>query len=265
MSKENDMQMDGTGKGQKTVLVVSATESFLASSLAEKLESEGIAATFTHGDINEINSIRNRIELIILFMNEEAENEAQILALLKKVADDFDRKVIIISDEDEKKRALSVIPETTVLEWFERPLVMDDLMKCIRVYMEDSNGEYRKKTVLIVDDDITYMRTVYEWLKEKYHVGMAANGVQAISYLARNNADLVLLDYEMPIANGPQVLEMLRSDSQTGHIPVMFLTGHGDRESVMSVVGLKPADYLLKTIDKPTLLKKLDDFFKKHG
>ena len=92
-------------------------------------------------------------------------------------------------------------------------------------------------------------------------MGMASNGVQAIGYLAKNKADLVLLDYEMPIANGPQVLSMLKNDAETGQIPVMFLTGHGDRESVLSVVGLSPVDYLLKTIDKDTLLKKLSDFF----
>ena len=75
----------------------------------------------------------------------------------------------------------------------------------------------------------------------------------------------MLLDYEMPIANGPQVLSMLKNDAQTEEIPVMFLTGHGDRESVLSVVGLSPVDYLLKTIDKPTLLQKLDDFFAKRA
>ena len=79
------------------------------------------------------------------------------------------------------------------------------------------------------------------------YVGMAANGVQAISYLTKNSVDLVLMDYEMPGANGPQVLSMLKTGSETGHIPVMFLTGKGDRESVPSVVGLHPEDYLLKT------------------
>ena len=105
------------------------------------------------------------------------------------------------------------------------------------------------------------MRTIYEWLKGRYHVGMASSGLQAISYLTKNKADLVLLDYEMPIANGPQVLSMLKSDSQTDSIPVMFLTAHGDRESVLSVVGLCPVDYLLKTIKKEELLNKLDTFF----
>ncbi len=44
----------------------------------------------------------------------------------------------------------------------------------------------------------------------------------------------------------------------------MFLTSHGDVESVLSVVKLEPADYLLKTIDRDGLLKKLEEFFEKH-
>lgn len=257
------MTMDVNDSGQGMVLVVSATDSFLASSLVTKLETMGIAAGFSHGDIRDVKNVRDRIELIILFLNEEMEEMAENLVYLKDAASDLDRKIILIGDDSERDAVKSVIPDTLVLEWFARPLIMDDLIKCIGKYMEDNTGENRKKTVLIVDDDITYMRTIYEWLKDRYHVGMASSGVQAIGYLAKNKADLVLLDYEMPIANGPQVLEMLRNDSETGQIPVMFLTGHGDKESVLSVVSLCPVDYLLKTIDKPTLLKKLDDFFKR--
>ena len=257
------MEMDSQNAEQGMVLVVSDTDSFLASSLVSKLESIGIAAGFSHGQIKEIEKVRSKVELIILFMSEEMEAESEKLVYIKDVAADIDCKIIVIGDTSEKKEVTGIIPETHILEWFSRPLIMDDLIKCIGRYMEDNTGENRKKTVLIVDDDITYMRTIYEWLKESYHVGMASNGVQAISYLAKNKADLVLLDYEMPIANGPQVLEMLRNDSDTGQIPVMFLTGHGDKDSVLSVVSLSPVDYLLKTIDKPTLLKKLADFFKR--
>lgn len=249
---------------QEAVLVVSETDSFLASSLVGKLETEGIPVVYSHGSISDIQKSREKIELIILFMSAEMENDPEKLVYLKDLAGDIDRKILLIGDDNEKAKALSIIPETYVLEFFVRPLIMDDLMKCIRKHMDDNSGKKRKKTVLIVDDDITYMRTVYEWLKDSYHVGMAANGVQAISYLARNKADLVLLDYEMPVANGPKVLEMLRNDSQTGHIPVMFLTGHADRDSVISVMGLSPVDYLIKTIDRPALLGKLDDFFRTH-
>ena len=246
------------------VLVVSTTESFLAKSLVGKLETVGIPVAFNRGDIKEIDRYRQQVELIILFMNEDVTDITDKLVYLRDMAADLDRRFILIGDEEQHDIVKKLIPDSLVLRWFKRPLVMDELTGCIRSYIEENTGENRKKTILIVDDDITYMRTVYEWLKGSYHVGMAGNGVQAISFLARNKADLVLLDYEMPIANGPQVLQMLKNDSETGQIPVMFLTGHGDRESVLSVVSLKPADYLLKTIDKPALLKKLEEFFEKE-
>ncbi|MBR5408053.1 MAG: response regulator [Lachnospiraceae bacterium] len=256
--------MNNSIAGQGEVLIISSSESFLANSLVSKLEGSGLTAVLSHGNIKEIDRHRSTTELIILFLNEDMEEMTETLVYLKDMAGDLDIKMILIGDEDEHKQAARVIPETLVLEWFKRPLSMDDLIKGVLKYMEDNTGENRRKTVLIVDDDITYMRTIYEWLKDSYHVGMASSGVQAITYLARNKADLILLDYEMPIANGPQVLEMLNSDSETDKIPVMFLTGHGDTQSVLSVVSLCPVDYLLKTIDKPSLLKKLDDFFKKH-
>lgn len=243
------------------VLVVCRSESFLAKSIVSKIQSEGIAASLCRGNIEDIERYRERAELIVLFMDEEIDEMTESLVYIKDLANDLDRRIVLIGSSTEYKTAIQSIPEQLIQEWFERPLVMDDLIRCIQKYMAENTGEKRKKTVLIVDDDITYMRTIYEWLKGRYHVGMASSGLQAISYLTKNKADLVLLDYEMPIANGPQILSMLKSDSQTDSIPVMFLTGHGDRESVLSVVGLCPVDYLLKTIKKEELLNKLDTFF----
>ncbi len=244
------------------VLTVCKTESFLAKSLISKLNDSGIEAVMSHGDIKEIKGFKEHIELIILFMTEGMEDMTETLVYLKDLAEDLDRKIILIGDNTEYEQVLKIIPDILILKWFKRPLVMDELVKRVLRYMEDSTGEKAKKTILIVDDDITYMRTVYEWLKDSYHVGMASNGVQAISYISKKHVDLILLDYEMPVANGPQVLQMLKNESETGNIPVMFLTGHGDRKSILSVVSLGPVDYILKTIDKPGLIAKLSDFFK---
>ena len=82
-------------------------------------------------------------------------------------------------------------------------------------------------------------------------------------YIADNKPDLILLDYEMPVTSGPQVLEMIRSETKTDTIPVIFLTGKGDRESVLKVLALKPDGYLLKSMDKAALLKSLEEFFEK--
>ncbi len=248
-----------TGK----VVIISVTDGFLAKSLMGKLEAEHIRAEFSRADIREIKSHIEEMELVVLFMSEELAAMPETLVYLKDLIQDKQPGVILIGEEDQYNAFTKLIPEESVTQWFKRPLDIDKLSKTIRDFISANSGENRRKTVLIVDDDITYMHTVYEWLRDHYRVGMAANGVQAISYLAKNKADLVLLDYEMPIVNGPQVYSMLKSESETGEIPVMFLTGHSDRESVMSAVDLKPVDYLLKTIDKPTLLKKLSDFFEK--
>ncbi|MCR4793112.1 MAG: response regulator [Lachnospiraceae bacterium] len=246
------------------VVIVSVTESFLAKSLITKIEGAGMQAEFSHADVRELGSHINDAELIILYMSEELEAVPETLVYLKDTIQDKDMGLILIGDEPQYETVVKTVSEQFVTEWFKRPLDIDKLIRRVSTYLDENTGDRKKKTVLIVDDDITYMRTVYEWIKDRYHVGMASNGVQAISYLAKNKADLVLLDYEMPIANGPQVLSMLKNDAETGNIPVMFLTGHGDKDSVLSVVGLNPVDYLLKTIDKDTLLNKLADFFEKQ-
>ena len=253
--------MDNSDRAK--VVIVSAKDNFLAKSLLTKLERAGVRAAFAHARIKELEQHAAEMELVILFMSDELDETPEILVYLKDMIQDRERALYLIGEDEQCDNIKKVIPEQIVTEVFKRPLDIDLLIKKVTAYLDENTGEKRKKTVLIVDDDITYMRTVYEWLKESYHVGMASNGVQAIGYLAKNKADLVLLDYEMPIANGPQVLQMLKNDTETGQIPVMFLTGHGDRESVLSVVGLSPADYLLKTIDKPTLLAKLKAFFEK--
>jgi CheY-like chemotaxis protein len=251
-------------KGDGKVLIVSCSDSFLAKSLTLKLKGENIETEFVHAEINEIKPHADDMELVILFMSEELEMMTKTLVYLKDILEDKQVGLFLIGDQQQYDIVKKTIPEQFFTEWIKRPLDIELLIKKTGDYLDDNTGAKRKKTILIVDDDITYMRTVFEWLKDRYHVGMAANGVQAIGYLAKNKADLILLDYEMPIANGPQVLSMLKNDSETGNIPVMFLTGHSDRQSVMSVVDLNPVDYLLKTIDKGSLLKKLEMFFIKN-
>ena len=130
--------------------------------------------------------------------------------------------------------------------------------------VEKEEERLQKKRILVVDDDGTMLRTIKSWLSDKYQVFMVNSGMAAITFLAKNEIDLILLDYEMPITTGPQVLEMLRSEENTAKIPVMFLTNKGDKESVMNVLGLKPEKYLLKTMSKSELLGQIDEFFEKE-
>jgi len=101
------------------------------------------------------------------------------------------------------------------------------------------------------------------WLGTDYQITLANSGLTAIKYMTLNRPDLILLDYEMPICDGRQTLEMIRAETEVADIPVIFLTGKGDKESIMKVMALKPEGYLLKSMKPMDIKKYIDDFFEK--
>ena len=121
--------------------------------------------------------------------------------------------------------------------------------------------ENLKKKILIIDDDGAMLRMMRTWLSVKYRVYMASSGKIALSFLAQTPVDLVLLDYEMPVMNGPEVLKEIRNTQDIKDLPVIFLTAKDDKDSVMKVVSLKPEKYLLKSMPKEKLISAIDDFF----
>ena len=119
----------------------------------------------------------------------------------------------------------------------------------------------------MVDDDPAYAKIVREWIKDEYRVDIVTAGMQAITFLLKtpedDRMDLILLDYEMPVVDGPQVIQMLRQEEATAHIPVIFLTGNGTREAVSRVMALKPEGYILKSTSKADLMDFLEKKFYK--
>ena len=121
----------------------------------------------------------------------------------------------------------------------------------------------QKKKILVVDDSMTMRQSMMALLGKDYEVSEAESGIAAIRVITLNRPDLVLLDYEMPICDGKQTLEMLRSEKDFNSIPVIFLTGRGDPESVKNLLYLKPAGYLLKYLKPDEIKKNIDEYFSK--
>lgn len=120
-----------------------------------------------------------------------------------------------------------------------------------------------KKKVLVVDDSITIRQGIRKLLAGDYDVALAPSGTAAIRCVILDRPDLVLLDYEMPVCDGKQVLEMIRSENAFTGISVMFLTGRTDPETVRKLVSLKPDGYLAKYLKPAEIKQKIDDFFEK--
>ena len=114
------------------------------------------------------------------------------------------------------------------------------------------------KRILLIDDSLIQLRTLNMLLQGKYEVLMSTTGYDGISIAKKEQPDLILLDYNMPILSGRDAFKKLQEKEETKHIPVIFLTGVDEREEVEEVLRLRPQGYLLKPVENDLLFKKID-------
>ena len=112
--------------------------------------------------------------------------------------------------------------------------------------------------VLAVDDNASSLRMLKVMLEEAgLRVTLASSGAKAVAAIGRSKPDVILLDYEMPVCDGKQTLEMLQADEEMHHIPVIFLTGVRDKEHIQAVLKLNPAGYLLKPPKRSIVINEI--------
>lgn len=124
------------------------------------------------------------------------------------------------------------------------------------------NEGTKRKHILIVDDDPLLLKVIRAYLQDDYRVSVVNSGKVAVDFLLKQKPDLILLDYMMPLFNGATVLKIIKSKPDTENIPVFFLTGKTDMETVAECLAFHPAGYIVKPIAKNALLQKLRQFFK---
>ncbi len=175
--------------------------------------------------------------------------------------------VLTIGTESEKIKFLSFYDDNQ-FENLIRPVGNTAIMQavcnkldCTFTLRYDGTYEIKenrtKKLVMIVDDNAATLRTIKEMIQEDFDVTVATSGMKALTAMGKNPPDIILLDYEMPVCDGKQTLEMIRADDEFKDIPVIFLTGVSDREHIEAVLSLKPAGYMLKPAIKEKLLEAL--------
>ncbi len=146
-------------------------------------------------------------------------------------------------------------------------IITENAMAEVGKYLSQNKVEKteisHKKKVLVVDDSDFMLKAMSDLLREDYEVLTAKSGMSAIRGITLDRPDLILLDYEMPVCDGSQVLGMIRSEKEFADIPVIFLTSKVDKESVSKVIALTPEGYLSKSMPPETVKKEVDHFFEK--
>ncbi len=141
-------------------------------------------------------------------------------------------------------------PPSLSLEKTSRPTTLPDIKK------QKSLG--KKTRILIVEDNPDNMITLKAILGKQYYIQEAINGKQGLNLALATLPDIILLDISLPEMDGYGVVEVLKKQDQTRHIPVIALTAHamkGDRQKIMDA-GCD--DYISKPVDPETLISRIE-------
>lgn len=252
---------------KKKIALVLQQYSIVIKGIERKLKELEYEVTIIHPESDLLRAISENTDLFILYLPKDSktdEEEEMVFQMLLQVCDvmqTYKKSMVLIGEKSYRNNLMAVHPLLRESEWVDRPVNMRALELAVERALSNE-GQEIKKQILIVDDDPTYAGMVRTWIKEFYKTDILTSGKQVLMFLDKKKVDLILLDYEMPVMNGTQVFKMLRRDSLTADIPVVFLTGVGSAEEVKQVLALKPDGYVLKSTTREQLLEYLKEKLK---
>ena len=218
----------------KRVLLIGIQKSFMVNAIVVGLQKEDYQVELAQPMPGAIEAIQDKPEIYILYLGELNTDYAPLFEYLNEHIDSERFLLYLVGNNEELNLATVYIAKEKIQETYLRPLDVKLLASHLDTAVDYSavDDSLRKK-ILIIDDDGAMLRMMKTWLSVKYHVYMASSGKIALSFLNQNPVDLVLLDYEMPVMNGPEVLKEIRNTQGIRNTPVIFLTAKADKESVM--------------------------------
>ncbi len=122
----------------------------------------------------------------------------------------------------------------------------------------DQKKDYSKFTVLIVDDipvNIILLKTMLA----RTNVGIltAVNGEEAIEIVRKSRPQLVLLDIQMPLMNGKEVLKEIKSDPEIKDTAVIMVSAYTTAQDIEESMALGASGFIKKPIIMDTLLSSV--------
>lgn len=120
-------------------------------------------------------------------------------------------------------------------------------------------------SILVVDDNEMNRDLLTRRLERQgYTVTTAVDGQQALDILSQREFNLVLLDIMLPVINGYQVLEQMKADPSSSHIPVIITTALDEADGKAKCIELGAYDYLTKPFNPVTLKSRISDCLSRH-
>ncbi|SER66984.1 response regulator [Lachnobacterium bovis] len=250
----------------RKILILCDSKSFMLNALVSELSTKGYEFNIKDLTLRSLMDMEEENLLpktCLVYLKELDDFTIAALKYLSDLYDSHHIKIILLGSKNDLEDAFFIIPKNKIARAFVRPINVIDLEHELDKIYEAQAEDSKTKKILIIDDDVSMLRSMRNLLSQRYQTFILSSGKDAITFLKNIPVNLILLDYEMPEMSGPEVFAILKENALTKSIPVMFLTAKQDSESVKTAVAFKPEKYLLKSLPPDTILSTIDAFLNK--
>lgn len=123
----------------------------------------------------------------------------------------------------------------------------------------------QSKILIIEDDEIVRLNTSEYLLSEGFDVLTAEDGLEGIEIVTKNKPDMIICDIAMPVMDGYQVYEKIKSNNETKYIPFVFLTAKVDTPDILKGIKLGVDDYITKPFNLEKLTAIINNKLKRNS
>lgn len=200
---------------------------------------------------------QNPVDVIFLDVDMPIMDGFATLEQLRNIEKCINVPVVLVTGKTDKHTILNSLV-MGVDGYLAKPVSKETLIDKLNEVYHAKDTKNDKKTVLMIDDDMSYLKQLNNMLCDSYNVIMINSAKLALDYLLKHSPDVILLDYQMPLYNGANVMSMIQKNSNRKPIPVIILSGALSREAVQECYAYSPFAYLVKPVSKETLIEHLE-------
>ena len=145
-----------------TIMVIRSERTFMVNSMINNLEGIGCLIHEVSFVVKEIGACQEESDLMLLYCDRDVGENLSALIYLKDLCMEKGKQLLVIGSREELDEVLENIPQHLLVDAIERPLDMNLLVEKINSLKTEEVIEQRKKSILVVDDDASYLQLLRE-------------------------------------------------------------------------------------------------------
>jgi DNA-binding response OmpR family regulator len=150
------------------------------------------------------------------------------------------------------------------VDFIKKPFTDADLIKCIEQQFEPAKPSEKKPIILAVDDNASILKSINSILKDQYSIYTLPDPTKISALMEMITPDLFILDCQMPILSGFDLIPMIRKSREHEETPIIILTSEGTVDNIAVAINLGACDFIIKPVNVMTLREKTAQHLKNY-